>query len=80
MTRPPTEAAFEGEATMSQFYVINDNDFDVRRCNGSRDDQILITITGVSLDGHIKAFAGIVQSVEHDLDRDQGRRWRVTIL
>jgi Mlc titration factor MtfA (ptsG expression regulator) len=61
-------------------YVINDNDFDVRRCNGSRDDQILITITGVSLDGHIKAFAGIVQSVEHNLDRDQGRRWRVTIL
>jgi hypothetical protein len=70
-----TEAGLR-EAMMSQFH----NDFDVRRCNESRDHQILITITGLTLDGHIKAFTGIVQSVEHDLEHDQGRRWRVTIL
>jgi hypothetical protein len=42
--------------------------------------QMLTSITGLTPDGHIKAFAGIVQSVEHALERDQGRRWRITIL
>ncbi len=64
---------------MSQFYISDDNENDVRRCNESRDDQVVITITGLTIDGHIKAFTGIVQSVEHDEVRDQGKRWRVTL-
>jgi hypothetical protein len=66
-------------ATMSQFYIINDDENDIRRCNASRDDQMVIAITGVAIDGHIKGFTGIVQSVEHDAIRDQGKRWRVTM-
>ena len=65
---------------MSQFYIINDNDFDVRRCNESRDHQMPISIRGLTPDGHIKAFAGIVHAVEHDVERDHGRQWRITIL
>ena len=62
-----------------QFYISNDDEDDVQKCKGSRDFRTSITITGRTIDGFTKAFTGIVQSVEHDLARAPGARWRVTI-
>jgi hypothetical protein len=64
---------------MSQFYIGNDDAADVQKCKESRDSRTSITITGRTIDGFIKAFTGVVQSVEHDLARAPGARWRVTI-
>ena len=65
---------------MSQFYISNDNENDVRRCNESLTGRRSITITGLNMDGQVGAFTGVVQSVEHDATRDKGRHYRVTIL
>jgi hypothetical protein len=65
---------------MSQFYISNDNDYDVWRCKQSQRDRIPITITGVTVEKHIKQFMGIVESVENDAKLAPGKRWRVTIL
>ena len=62
---------------MSQFYISDDSEADVQRCKESRDSRTVITITGRTTDGFIKAFTGIVQSVEHDAARSPGTRWRV---
>ena len=66
---------------MPQFYISNDNENDVRRCNKSLVvSRRPITITGLNMDGQVTALTGVVQSVEHDAMRDKGRRYRVTIL
>jgi hypothetical protein len=39
-----------------------------------------ITITGLTLEGHVGGFTGVVQSVGHDVMRDKGSRYRITIL
>jgi hypothetical protein len=36
-----------------------------------------ITITATAEEGTIKAFRGVVQSVENDTQPDSERRWRV---
>jgi hypothetical protein len=64
---------------MSQFYISNDSEADVQRCNESRDTRLPITITGLTRDGFVKEFRGVVQSVEHYPKRDAGTRFRVTI-
>jgi hypothetical protein len=65
---------------MPQFYISNDDENDVRRCNESRAFRQSITITGLNMNGQVAAFSGFVQSVEHDAKRDGGRRYRVTII
>jgi hypothetical protein len=72
-----TERAFKN---MPQFYISNDNENDVRRCNESLAFRQLITITGLNMDGQVAAFTGVVQSVAQDAMRDKGRRYQVTIL
>jgi hypothetical protein len=64
---------------MSQFYISDDSEAGVQRCKESRDSRTLITIMGRTTDGFIKAFTGIVQSVEHDAARSPGTQWRVTM-
>jgi hypothetical protein len=63
----------------SQFYISNDSEVDVQRCKESRDTGRPITIIGLTRDGLLKAFNGVVQSVEHDPKRNPGTRFRVTI-
>ena len=62
-----------------QFYISNDDEADVQKCKDSRDSRTSITIIGRTIDGFIKPFTGVVESVEHDLARGPGARWRVTI-
>jgi hypothetical protein len=64
---------------MIRFYVRNDDRNDARKCEDSRDSRLSITITGLTFDGLIKGFTGVVQSVEHDFWRPRGMRWRVTM-
>ena len=63
----------------STFYISNDDEADVQKCKESRDSRTSTTIIGRTIDGFIKPFTGVVQSVEHDLARAPGTRWRVTI-
>ena len=62
-----------------QFYISNDDEAAVQKCKESRDSRTSTTIIGRTIDGFIKPFTGVVQSVEHDLARGPGARWRVTI-
>jgi hypothetical protein len=65
---------------MGQFYISNDNENDVRRCNESLRTTAPIVITGLTLEGlHLKAFQGIVQSIDGDPKRGWGKRYKVTI-
>jgi hypothetical protein len=65
---------------MAQFYISNDDPSDVQRCNESIASRRPITITGLNMDGQVAAFTGVVQSIEQDAMREQGRHYRVTIL
>ena len=62
---------------MMQFYVSTEDD--MRRCNASRDDRMAITISGTTSEGEIRAFAGVVQSVEDHGEHNLPWRWRVTM-
>jgi len=62
---------------MSQFYIEGQDD--AGRCHRSLDDGAEITISGTTTEGEIKAFTGIVQSVEEDEARPHAQRWRVTM-
>jgi hypothetical protein len=42
-------------------------------------DGTTITIAGLTADGQVKLFTGVVQSLVHDEKRDPDRRRRVTI-
>ena len=64
---------------MGAFYISDDNGSDISRCNASHATQAPIVIMGITLGGHLKAFTGIVRSVEHDPKRSPINRWRVTI-
>jgi hypothetical protein len=65
---------------MHQFYISNDNVNDVQRCNESLRAEAPIVITGLTIEGQrVQAFRGIVQSVDDDSKRGQGRRYKVTI-
>jgi len=60
---------------MNQFYIDKEN-IDVQRCQESMAKSESITIRGLSMDGQIQVFTGIVQAMELELDRG---RYRVTI-
>lgn len=60
---------------MAQFFVKDEND--IRRCRESLASRMPITIT-VTIDDKIKAFRGVVQSVEEDRNRTPWR-YRVTM-
>ena len=64
---------------MNQFYVPDDQS--VERCHESRRRQEAITVSGVDvIDGKVKPYTGVVQSVEDfGAAAPLGRRWRVTI-
>jgi hypothetical protein len=63
---------------MSQFFVALREDVD--RCKASLHDQGAITITGLTPNGEVVAFTGVVQAVEERLDIEGAKRWRITIL
>ena len=65
---------------MSQFYIADDDKNGVQRCKESQLDGMPITITGLTAEGEVKGFTGIVQSLVHDAKREPDRRWRVTIF
>jgi len=60
-----------------QFYVSSEDD--VRRCQESRALKLAITISGTADDGKIRAFTGVVQSIDDDKTRTASKRWRVTM-
>ena len=64
---------------MSQFYVPDEEA--AKRCHQSRTERASITVSGVdSIDGNVKLYTGVVQSVEdHGEESARSRRWRVTI-
>ena len=64
----------------TQFYIAGTKlNEDLRRCETSLQQRQRITLIGTTAEGKIKAFTGVVQSVELQPDTPQGRRWRVTI-
>jgi hypothetical protein len=64
---------------MTFFYIGNDNQNDIRRCHESRDHQDPITVTGLAIESQMKDFTRIVQTVDLDPERPDGKRWRVII-
>jgi hypothetical protein len=66
-------------AAMSQFFIRDDDEDGIRRCKLSQIDGALITIAGLTADGQVELFTGVVQSLVHDGKRDPDRRWRVTL-
>ena len=62
---------------MSQFYI--DNQKDLRRCHQSMETQWPLLITGMTIDGHLKTFRGIVQSIDEIGDREDGIHFRITL-
>ena len=64
---------------MDQFYAPNKvvADWCLRAC----DEKKPVTVSGVDcLEGKVKAYHGVVRSVEDRGPSKQSRRWRVTIL
>jgi hypothetical protein len=66
-------------AAMDQFYIRDDDEDGIRRCKLSQIDGTSITIAGLTAEGQVKLYTGVVQSLVHDEQRDPDRRWRVTI-
>ena len=65
---------------MSQFYISNlEPDSDVKRCRESKVGHFPITITGRTEGGEIRAFTGVVQSVEYLRQNPADMSWRITI-
>jgi hypothetical protein len=65
---------------MSMFYI--PDEASKKRCDDSRNHKAPDTFSGVdAIDGHVKVYVGVVQSVEDNgAFSTQGRRWRVTVL
>jgi hypothetical protein len=66
-------------AGMTTLYISNDFANDVRRCIRAWECQHTLEFHGVTADGEVKHFTGTVQTVDHDPQRADGRRWRVII-
>jgi hypothetical protein len=45
---------------VSQFYITNDSELDIQRCNESRHSQNAIVIMAQTIGGSIKTFKGVV--------------------
>lgn len=65
---------------MVQFYIRDDDEDGIWRCTLSQLDGTSITVAGMTAEGQVQLYTGVVQSLVHDLKRDPDRRWRVTIL
>ena len=67
---------------MTQFYMSAANpEGDLQRCQKSQRHREWIVITGVTAQGDIKLFEGVVQAIEdHGQDAPPNRRWRVTMV
>jgi hypothetical protein len=69
-----------GKAMDHQFYISLDNEKDFLRCKNSMRTQLPITIVGLTLDGQqFRSFDGVIQSIDDDTQRGQGKRYRVVI-
>ena len=64
---------------MKQFYIGDDDADGIRRCTESQLEGTSITISGMTADGQVQEYTGVVQSFVQDATRDPDRRWRVTI-
>jgi hypothetical protein len=64
---------------MEQFYIRDDDEDGVRLCTLSQIDGAQITIAGLTAEGQVKLYTGIVQSLVRDERREPDRRWRVTM-
>jgi hypothetical protein len=64
---------------MNQFYISLDKEAEAARCRDSVMFKLPILITGMSIDGRVEAFDGIVQSVDEDKGRGAGKRFKITI-
>jgi hypothetical protein len=66
---------------MTAFFISSTNlGADLQRCDESRKFLSRLVISGVTDDGEIKLFEGVVQLIEDYGDNSPpGRRWRVTI-
>ncbi len=65
---------------MAQFYISSaEPESDVQRCRESLVGRFPITITGRTEGGEIKAFTGVVQSVQEQKQNPPGTRWLVTM-
>jgi len=66
---------------MAQFYISHiPVEIDVGCCEYSQRTRQRITITGATQEGQIKAYTGVVQSIEHFPDQVAGRQYCITIL
>ena len=65
---------------MSQFYISNvEPEADVKRCRESKAGRFRIVITGKTEAGEIRAFTGVVQSVEYLRHNPADMSWFITI-
>ena len=64
---------------MKQFYIGDDDADGIRRCTQSQLEGTSITISGMTADGQVQEYTGVVQSFVHDAKREPDRRWRVII-
>jgi hypothetical protein len=64
---------------MSQFYISNDDKNDAQRCRASRDNGQASTFTGLSIDGQVRPFYGIVELVDFEPSRGPGKHYLITI-
>jgi hypothetical protein len=67
---------------MTAFFISWANpEADLQRCDESRRFLSRLVISGVTDDGEIKLFEGVVQSIEdYGENAPPGRRWRVTMI
>jgi hypothetical protein len=66
-------------ATMSVFYISGDSKFEVERCWTSLGKKEPITVFGLSLEGRVACFSGIVRSIQFDPKREPGAHWRIVM-
>jgi hypothetical protein len=64
---------------MEPFYIRDDDEDGIRLCTLSQIDGAQITIAGLTAEGQVKLYTGIVQSLVCDEQRDPDQRWRVTM-
>jgi hypothetical protein len=58
---------------MVQFYIRDDDEDDIWRCTLSQLDGTSITIAGMTAEGLVHLYTGVVQSLVQDLKRDPDR-------
>ena len=64
---------------MSQVFYVGGGGTDIRSCRESLERRQEITIDGLTEDGQVAAFTGIVQSLEYLRHKPPDMCWRVTM-